>query len=297
VWLTSAHPPVACAGCGGTTFGAEGYCDGCGQRRPSGLDHTELDLEVLAAVTDKGHRHRRNEDAVGIGALDDTLVAIVCDGVSSSDRPDTASHAAVEAAIAQLLDTVDSQPAAAAIEAAGKAGQAAAALAAGPDPGGNPPASTFVCAVVEPDAVTIGWVGDSRAYWLPADGPAQRLTVDDSMAGQAAAAGVTLPPGLPPKQTVALLRWLGADARDTTPHVKRIEPTGPGRVLVCSDGLFRYRPEADQLAAVTPAGDPLTVAQALVKFALDAGGDDNIAVAVLPFPPVPLPKNKTTEES
>src|SRR6185295_8650619 len=91
------------------------------------------------------------------------------------------------------------------------AAQAAAALAAGPEPGGNPPASTFVCAVVERDSVTVGWVGDSRAYWIPdGDGEATCLTVDDSMAAHLAASGGAAPT---PSSTGGLLvRWLGADA-------------------------------------------------------------------------------------
>jgi serine/threonine protein phosphatase PrpC len=56
-------------------------------------------------------------------------------------------------------------------------------------------------------------------------------------------------------------------------------------VLVCSDGLFRYRPEAADLAASTPRTGPLETAQTLVRLALDAGGADNIAVAVLRHPP------------
>jgi len=293
-YLTTAHPPTECPGCGGTAFGAEGYCESCGQRRSAGKDHTELDLGIIAAATDKGHRHHRNEDAVAIGALADTLVAIVCDGVSSSSRPDTASHAAVEAAMSVLLDTLDGGDAANAIGTAAKAGQAAAVLAAGPEPGPNPPASTFVCAVVAPTAITVGWVGDSRAYWLPDEGPAQRLTEDDSMAGQAAAAGIPLPEGISPGQAAALVRWLGADSRESQARVKTIEPAGPGRMLVCSDGLFRYRPEPDELAAATPAGPALSTAQTLVALALAAGGEDNISVAVVPFPPHPL---DSTEES
>src|SRR5258706_11048011 len=98
-WLTSSGTPTTCPGCGGTSFGAEGYCDGCGQLRAIANDHSELDLDLMAAVTDKGHRHHRNEDAVAIGALADTMIAIVCDGVSSSTRPDAASHSAVDAAM------------------------------------------------------------------------------------------------------------------------------------------------------------------------------------------------------
>ena len=30
--------------------------------------------------------------------------------------------------------------------------------------------------------ITVGWVGDSRAYWLGRDGDARRLTEDDSWA-------------------------------------------------------------------------------------------------------------------
>ncbi|NUU22103.1 MAG: hypothetical protein HOV68_11410, partial [Streptomycetaceae bacterium] len=34
---------------------------------------------------------------------------------------------------------------------------------------GNAPACTYVSAVITPETVTVGWVGDSRAYWLSGD--------------------------------------------------------------------------------------------------------------------------------
>ena len=286
-WVSSSGGPATCPGCGGKEFGAEGYCDNCGQRRASGMDHNELQLGGLAAVTDKGHRHHRNEDAVGLGLLESTVVGVICDGVSSSNRPDAASNSAVDAAMPALVTALDKRsPAGDAIGAAARAGQAAAALAAGPNPGSNPPASTFVCAVVEPDAVTVGWVGDSRAYWLPdADGEPKCLTVDDSVSARYAARGVAIPAEIPRSQAGALVRWLGADATDTVPHLHTFTPSGPGRVLVCSDGLFRYRPGAAELAEAAPRIAPLATAQALVQLALDAGGQDNITVAVLPYPP------------
>jgi len=286
-WISSSGGPATCPGCGGSAFSVEGYCDNCGQRRASAKDHSELQLGALAAVTDKGLRHHRNEDAVGLGVTTSIVVGVVCDGVSTSTRPDAASNGAVDAALGALMDALDERtPAGDAIEAAARAGQAAATLAAGPDPGPNPPASTFVCAVVSPGAVTVGWVGDSRAYWLPeGDGVAACLTVDDSVSAHFAARGVAVPDDIPDSQAGALVRWLGADATDTQPHVHTFAPPGPGRVLVCSDGLFRYRSGAAELAAATPRADPLATAQALVRLALDAGGQDNIAVAVLPYPP------------
>jgi serine/threonine protein phosphatase PrpC len=284
-WI-SADAPAQCPGCAGTSIGAEGYCDTCGQRQPTIRAHSELDLGSIAAVSDKGHRHHRNEDAVGLAVRPGLAIAVVCDGVSSSTRPDTASHAAVDQAIPALLAALSADPdPERALLAATQAAQTAAAAAAGAQPGPNPPSSTLVAAVVTGTSITVGWVGDSRAYWLPVEpGEPVCLTTDDSLAEQLAAAGAggSAPPRV--GAGTALVRWLGADAPDTAPHLVTIRPELAGRVLVCSDGLFRYRPEPAALAAATPAGTPLSAARDLVQLALDAGGQDNVTVAVLPYP-------------
>jgi len=67
----------------------------------------------------------------------------------------------------------------------------------------------------------------------------------------------------------------------------RFEPPGPGALLLCSDGLWNYQPEAAKLAEMALPGaltDPLGTAQAMVSFALDAGGMDNVTVVLAPFP-------------
>jgi hypothetical protein len=69
--------------------------------------------------------------------------------------------------------------------------------------------------------------------------------------------------------------------------VARFEPPGPGAVLLCSDGLWNYQPEAVKLAeqALPGAlGDPLGAAADLVRFALECGGMDNVTVVLVPFP-------------
>ena len=89
-------------------------------------------------------------------------------------------------------------------------------------------------------------------------------------------------------QAHVITRWLGADLPDLEPHVTA-SSRRPGVVLVCSDGLWNYRPEAADLAALALPGaltDPLAAAAALVKFAVDAGGADNITAVLAPFPPV-----------
>jgi PPM family protein phosphatase len=284
-WLSSAGSPIACQSCGGASFDDD-YCASCGTRRPVGQDHRELDLDVVAGVTDRGLRHHRNEDAMGIGVSVGWYIGVVCDGVSSSHRPDAASHAAVAAATPALLEELgEGKEPDAAIVTATRAAQAAATLAAGADPGTNPPACTFVCAVLTGDTVTVGWVGDSRAYWLPADGEPACLTQDDSLAGRLAAEGVDVAQIPQAGPATALVRWLGADSTDNAARLATFSPSGPGRVLVCSDGVFRYRPAATDLAAIVPDKSPLDTARDLVAFALEQGGHDNITAVVLPFPP------------
>src|SRR5690242_2889177 len=283
--LTSVDPGTACPACGAEET-SDGFCDSCGQRRPSGKNHTELDLGAVSGVTDIGHRHHVNEDAIAIGVGDGAVVGIVCDGVSSSSRADTASHAAVAAAVTTMLDALgDGDDPESAILAAGRSAQAAAALVGGSIPGPNPPSCTFVCAIATAEQVTVGWVGDSRAYWLPdGDDEPLQLTVDDSLATTLAAAGVTVPAIAENPHAGALMRWMGADGTDTEPHLKVLKPAGPGRVLVSSDGLFRYRPVVTDLAASVPKGPPLATAQSLVQLALDEGGQDNVSVILIPYP-------------
>lgn len=325
---TSLAPPGACGKCTGTEFDEGGYCRACGARRPAGAHHCELDLGLVAGVSDIGARHHNNEDGMAVAVGDGFTVAVVCDGVSSSNRPDVAAHNAADAAVRLLADQLtrtvhpprpadpvatagddpDGHPLATAdartmplhpapsaravtgaVTAAGDAAQAAATLAAaaaGRDTLPNPPCTTFVAAVATTRAVTIGWVGDSRAYWVPDPGtpdPPACLTVDDTLAGQLTAAGVVVSPDMP--NAGALMRWLGADAVDTRPRTATVTPSGPGRIVVCSDGLYRYLPDPADLAAATPAGSPAEVAAAMVAYALRSGGHDNVSVVVMTYPP------------
>jgi serine/threonine protein phosphatase PrpC len=85
----------------------------------------------------------------------------------------------------------------------------------------------------------------------------------------------------------SITRWLGRDAPDNlTPHLTTVTATA-GWLMVCSDGLWNYCSEAEALrsllhdtAARLDDVTPTTVAQALVDFANEQGGRDNITVAL-----------------
>lgn len=271
-------------------------------------EHADVKVSLAAGVTDRGIRHQRNEDAIALATVDGpngpVALAVVSDGVSSSPRPDEASLAAVRAAIEVLSQAVQAGDALpeASQEAVRAAAAALASLAgtAGHDDvertagSGESPAATYVSAALEQETVTVCWLGDSRVYWLTPD-PAQcmQLTRDDSLAEELVAAGVATPEeAMATPQAHVITRWLGADMPDPQPHVREFRPPGPGVILACSDGLWNYSPDAADLGVLVPfpgaLSDPLAAAQSLVKFAVNAGGVDNVTVALIPFSPASL---------
>ncbi|WP_234323519.1 protein phosphatase 2C domain-containing protein [Streptomyces sp. NRRL F-2580] len=285
-----------CVACRAGHVDTDGYCEHCGHAQPRERDHLEEELGSVAAVSDRGLRHHRNEDsfAVAATALPDgsaATVAIVCDGVSSASRPDEASAAAAGAANEALLEALPrgAHPQEAMHEAILAAAAAVNALAPETPGAQNAPACTLVGAVVSGGLLTIGWVGDSRAYWVPDDRAAlpRRLTEDDSWAAQMVAAGLMgEAEAYADVRAHAITGWLGADAYDLEPHTATFKPDHPGVVVVCTDGLWNYAESAREMAQVLPADAatrPLHSAQVLVGHALDGGGHDNVTVAVVPF--------------
>ena len=237
----------------------------------------------MAAVTDRGRRHFRNEDAFAIGAGADFLAAVVCDGVSTTVKSDEASQAAADAAVAVLLAGDGSPPH---LEAAYDAARKAVlAVTFDPHPDLGPPSCTFLAAIIGGTVVHLASLGDCRSYWLAADGTVSTLTVDDSWAREELAAGRPPAEVWSDRRAHSITRWLGTDADPSwRPKITRFEPPGPGRLLLCSDGLWNYTLEESDVAALVDANsadDLLALARHMVQFANDAGGSDNITVVLV----------------
>jgi len=310
---------ATCQTCGGEVI-SDGYCGTCGARAPTLRDHfTEQPAAWVAAVCDRGIRHPRNEDAVALAADDEPgsrAVIVVCDGVSNSIDSDVASLAAARAARDVLgssrsrgMGTAPSLVAAviarleAATDAASEAVLEVTQVAKVGAATGNPASCTFVAAVVEKDLLVVGSVGDSRVYWLPDAGTAVALTVDDSFAQEQIASGVPRAEAETGPQSHAITRWLGVDAPSHSPTTATMTLAEPGWILACSDGLWNYCSEAQDLATLVQktsgsspaAAEPLTLAGALVDWANAQGGQDNISVALARIDP-PAPRS-TREEA
>ena len=288
---------AACAACGGV-IADDGYCQTCGTPAVRPRDHfREQPAPWVAGVCDRGLRHHRNEDAMALDA--DQLpasraVLVVCDGVSSSTDADRASLAAARAA-REVLSASRPQGAGTTTarvsatqnllrSAAEAANAAVIATTAAPD-APSPASCTFVAGVLEQGLLVVGWVGDSRAYWIPDSGTATVLTVDDSWAAEQIAQGTARALAETGPQAHAITRWLGVDSPDHAPRPASLELDGPGWVLLCSDGLWNYCSEAQDLAALvhdtaSSAKAPIDLAEALVAWANSEGGHDNITVAL-----------------
>lgn len=291
-----------CSYCQGT-IAPDGYCLECGEREVSARDRFgERPARWIAGVSDIGLVHRRNEDALSLvlasgggAAPTGTAVVVVCDGVTTAPDSDVASLAAAQAASAAIYHTITNgevlAPRRGLLTAAVRAGHAAASQAvldtASPDlPEDDAPSCTFVACAAEPGTIVTAWVGDSRAYWFPDGAEPVQVTADHSWAAELVAEGMSETEAMAAPNAHAITRWVGRDDPGQGPEVRAMHPAEAGLLLVCSDGLWNYCPEAAALADLaaelsTPGATSLEpLAVSLVDWARGQGGRDNISVAL-----------------
>ena len=283
-----------CRVCGtGDSIDADGYCSVCGTREQTATQRTELEFQIAAAVSDRGRVHRRNEDACRLEVIDDEhLAVVVCDGISSASAGDVAARKAAAAA-AEVLASAFAEPGSdlvAATEDAIRAARGAVGLVPWTTrQDRDMPSCTLVCALCREGEIVVGSVGDSRAYWLSA-GTARQLTTDDSWAQEQVAEGLmTAEQARRDRRAHSITNWIGPDAPDRPPRITRLRPDAPGRLLLCTDGLWNYLADASGLVELVNAlpseASAAGVARALTDMAVSRGGRDNITVAIIDVNP------------
>lgn len=253
-----------------------------------GRDHVEVWFPGAAGVSDRGMLRQRNEDAIAVVTLDDheATVLVVCDGVSTSHHAHIASQVAADATLASLVASVENGERDMEEAMRQAVVRAQGAVATVPYDGGakDPPSSTLVAAVVRSECVTVGWVGDSRAYLVCPSGTWQLSRDDTWVADQVAQGLLSEDEAAGDPNGHVLTRWLGEDWRDSqAPSVLTFKVEEAGHLLLCSDGLWNYLPTEDEMASAIADLDettPLGMAAQLTELARRAGGHDNITVAV-----------------
>jgi PPM family protein phosphatase len=137
--------------------------------------------------------------------------------------------------------------------------------------------STVVCALISGGQLIAAHVGDSRLY-VSAGSALIQLTQDDSWAatvlGKEAAGGSTH------VTRHVLTNVLGARP-DTEVHLLEREIVGDETLLLCSDGLHGVVAHERLRDVMVATSDLPTIAQTLVRAALDRGSRDNITALVV----------------
>ena len=314
----------ACPNCQNLAASADRYCENCGAQlfasaslpdmngtyRPAASARSEDTALTAAAVSDRGLVRLRNEDAFALAAVDGRCAVVVCDGVASTPCADRAANAAASAALEVLrgalraTDEVGSGAAAGFLRMAVERAQSAAAqVRADPSNGGGiSPSTTLVAALTYPGRMGIAHVGDSRAYWVPDEvgagqlnggATATLLTEDDTVGREAIAGGASESEAMRLPRARTITGWLGADADSFDPHLLSVTVDSPGTLVLCTDGLWQYYDDPDDMAALVRSArltdaSCLGLARELTDAAVRKGGADNVTVAVVTVQPARL---------
>jgi len=244
-----------------------------------------------ALLSDRGMKRAQNEDSAAVEMGDGWTVIVTCDGVSSSNHAREASEIAATTACATLASIARSRELTGsmglqAVTTAIRAAHAAVCSHKFEErKTGEPPGTTIVVALVTKDRATIGWVGDSRAYWVTRDG-GEVLTRDHTWLNEAVASGewteddaMLQPLAHALTRCLGPMEWGGAGTVDPDVCTKTLD--GPGFLLLCSDGLWNYFPTAVEIARIIdPTMGVSEAAERLVNSTLACGAHDNVTVAL-----------------
>jgi PPM family protein phosphatase len=281
----SINPSQTCPKCSALDAADDdGYCSYCGFFLKSTANRIEIMLSSrLAGVSDRGLIHTHNEDAIALQGSEQRQVLVVCDGVSSSYQPQLAAQLAAETICQSLVELTEVVPTQALQTAIADAQMTVSAISYPKNV--DPPSTTAIAALIEANVATIGWLGDSRAYWVPATEPdsAQQLSHDHTW-NQPSGLDQPASTEAQPNHSHVITQWIGADAEQTSPSIVTFEITTPGHLILCSDGFWNYLFEPRDLSRfISQQATAAQIAHQLVNYACAQGGHDNITVAVLLF--------------
>jgi PPM family protein phosphatase len=230
-----------------------------------------MSIGAYARATDTGKKRRHNEDSFVVAP---PLFA-VADGMGGAQAGEVASKLAAAALEDTDPGTMSGPEKITELiqEANRRVYERANA-----DPTTSGMGTTMTVALVEGNKVTIGHVGDSRAYRIR-NGELEQLTEDHSLVNELLKSGKLSrdEADMHPQRSV-ITRAVGTDP-DVDVDAYVIEADVGDIFLLCSDGLSDMVSDEEILATVEKhPGDLDRVTKALVSAANRGGGEDNITV-------------------
>ncbi|MGH2981042.1 MAG: Stp1/IreP family PP2C-type Ser/Thr phosphatase [Solirubrobacterales bacterium] len=231
--------------------------------------------------TDTGRQRRANEDAYYVRAP----VFVVADGMGGAQAGEVASRIAAEAFDGELPPGPEN-----ALRSAFESANREIHEHAARDEARAGMGTTLTAAIVdaEHETVSIGHVGDSRAYRLR-DSELERLTQDHSLVEELRRKGqLTDAQAEEHPQRSIITRALGPEA-EVEPDVGTFQARAGDLYLICSDGLTTMIGEQRITEVLGHAEDLDAAVRTLVEEANRAGGRDNITAVVFRLEEVGAP--------
>ncbi|MET1009382.1 MAG: Stp1/IreP family PP2C-type Ser/Thr phosphatase [Gaiellaceae bacterium] len=230
-------------------------------------------LGESAGRTHPGKVRRRNEDSY---VLDPPLFA-VADGMGGAQAGEVASR--LTAAAFREFHEADRLPPDERLQAIIQEANRRIYDRAHADSDFSGMGTTVTAALLTGGRVTIGHVGDSRAYRIR-NGELEQLTDDHSLVGDLMRSGRLTPEEADahPQRSV-ITRALGTDP-DVDVDTLAIEGEPGDLFLLCSDGLTTMVADDDILGILDAAPTLDDAARALVRAANTGGGEDNVTVVL-----------------
>ncbi|MDX1675815.1 MAG: protein phosphatase 2C domain-containing protein [Longimicrobiales bacterium] len=234
---------------------------------------------TFAGHTDVGRVRAQNEDA--LLQLPLRGVAAVADGMGGHAAGDVASRIAVDVIDDRTRD-LGSDSGRALADAVREAHEAILRAARADAELQGMGTTLTVLRVDEDEGCVIAHVGDSRAYRWRGD-ELEQLTRDQTWVQQQVEAGTLTEERARDHPFASILTGaLGVEDQDL--EIEMLEPDcrAGDTFLLCSDGLIARLTDAELLSVLQDhAGDLDAAARALVDAANEAGGPDNITVALV----------------
>jgi protein phosphatase len=242
-----------------------------------------MNLEY-AYKTDVGRIRSYNEDAVAIFEQDDMLIMVVADGMGGHALGDVKSKMAIGHVANQFNAGLSFDTSAAASEWLTKTLSTINAdiLKFGKQHHTKNMGTTLVMAIVMKDFVVVANIGDSRAY-LWAHDTLRQITRDHTFVAELVEKGqISERAAKVHPQKNVINKAMGASPQLDF-DVLVIEHYALQGVLLCSDGLTRLIEDKEILEVLQTNLTVKEKVTTLIKKANDAGGRDNVTVALVSF--------------
>ena len=240
---------------------------------------------IIGQLTSQGPVRPNNEDCLGFWQPETQderrargAIALLADGVGGLGHGEVASHLAVETVLDRFQKINPDLPAHNLLWKLFTTANLAVYDHATDHRELGPMATTLIVAHFRNNEISIGHVGDCRAYLIQ-DGHIERLTSDHSYVAMQLRMGVISEhEAATSEMSNVLTRSLGREPTVLADFVTRVVAKGD-RYLHCSDGLYRCVTEAE-LADIVMHLEPEAACRELIALAEKRGTEDNLSVQV-----------------